>query len=201
MKKFSLLAFVLALLTMIVTSEATVLVFKGTGTRFKGDNTTSSKVSTTVYFVIQYDNVGGTAGQNYFVFTSAAKKTVALNGPRSFGFAQVGTAAAKTNFYVHGGGTYANVFSFAGTYVRFQGLPGALQPLAANPATVPFIKSLSGTFSDVDSTALAFQFPTLTLAFDKVRTQAANALGKNAATLGADIANEFLAKPGYVMGS
>lgn len=201
MKKIPVLAFLIALLIMVVASEATVLVFKGTGTRFKGDNTTSSKVSTTVYFVIQYDNTGGTAGQNYFVFTSAAKKTVSLNGPRSFGFAQVGTATAKTNFYVHGGGTYNNVFSFAGTYVRFQGLPGGLQPLAANPATVPFIKSLTGTFSDVDSSALVFQFPTLTLAFDKVRTQAANALGKNAATLAADIANEFLAKPGYVMGS
>ena len=60
MKKIPVLAFLIALLIMVVASEATVLVFKGTGTRFKGDNTTSSKVSTTVYFVIQYDNTGGT---------------------------------------------------------------------------------------------------------------------------------------------
>ena len=92
-------------------------------------------------------------------------------------------------------------FNFSSSYVRFQGLPGALQPLSGNPATVAFIKSLTGTFSDVDSSALVFQFPTLTLAFEKVRTQAANAAGKNAATLANDIFQEFVTKPGFTVGS
>ena len=115
MKKIPFLAFLIALLTMVVASDATVLVFKGTGTRYKANNAVvgplSSKVSTTVYFVIQYDNAcGNTPGQNYFVFTSAAKKTVSLNGPRSFGFCQVGTPTTKVNFYVHGAGSYGDVF-------------------------------------------------------------------------------------------
>ena len=201
MKKIPLLAFVIALFSMVAASDATVLVFKGTGSRYKSNGATSSKVSTVVYFVVQYDNTGGTPGQNYFVFTSAAKKTVALNGPRSFGFVQVGTPTAKVDFYINGSGTYTDVFNFAANYVRFQGAAGALQPLAASPATVPFLKSLMGTITDADTSPLVFEIPTITLSFDKVRTQAANALNKNAATLGADIANEFLAKPGYVVGS
>lgn len=201
MKKNHLLASLFAFLCLTVASPATVLVFKGSAVRYKGNGTSSDKVSTAVYFVIQYDATGGTQGANYFVFTSPGKKTVSLNGPRNFGFVQTGAGATKVNFYVESTGSFNTVFNFSSTYVRFQGAPGAVQPLASSPATVTFIKSLTGTFSDLDSSPLAFEFPSLTLSFDKVRTQAANALGKSAAALATDIANEFLAKPGYTMGS
>ena len=200
MKKMTLLVFLLSLFSMLAASDATVLVFKGTATRYKADGSTSSKVSTTVYFFIQYDNTGATAGQNYFVFTSAAKKTVSLNGPRSFGFVQVGSPTAKVDFYVNGSGTYTNVFSFAANYCRFQGAPGAHQPLATDPSTVLFMKTLTGTITDADTSPLVFEFPSITMSFDKTDTQAANGAGKTAATAATDFANALLAK-GYVMGS
>jgi hypothetical protein len=198
MKKMPFLAaFFLALFCQASLSEAAVVVYKGTATRFKAiGNNPATKVSTLVYFIVQFD--GGSPNQNYFVFSSAAKKTYFQLGPRGFGTSNVNTAPTVTDFLV------SDVASASSShYIRFQGVVSALQLFSGSLNTTGFPRSFSGTYCDLDSSGglVLFSIPAITLTFDKMRTQKANALSKDAATLANDIAGEFAAKPFYTVGS
>jgi hypothetical protein len=198
MKKIPFLAtLIFTFLCLTVLSHATVVVYKGTATRFKAlGNNPATKVSTLVYFVVQFD--GANTGQNYFVFSSAAKKTYSQLGPRGFGLNAVNTAPTVTDFLVSDVAT-----GNSSHYTRFQGVVSALKLNSGNPATSAFPRSFTGTYSDFDTASglTLFLIPAITLNFDAARTQAANALTKDAATVANDIAGEFASKPFWVVGS
>lgn len=197
MKRLSLVAACAALLGMSVASEATVVVFKGTATRFKAlGNSAPTKVSTTVFFVVDFDQ---SVNQNYFVFASAAKKTYSSFGPRAFGTITVATFPAVTDFLISDAANQTSSH-----YVRFQGAAASLQLVAGNATQVSFPRALTGTYCDIDGNGnnlVLFSIPSITLTFDKVRTQKANAVNNpTAAGTAAMIETEYH-KPGWTVGS
>jgi hypothetical protein len=193
MKANLLLAVVAALLGMSLTSEATVIVYKGTGRILRGNNLTAKPVATTLFFVVDFNTL---EGRWVFAQTVNGVKSVFDDGPRFYGIADVNTAPNRTVTYSTTSFAYTNAATFNFFSVRLAGKKANvfLTAGAALPATIG--KSMAGSYSFNDGTNDHVVDGPVAVAVDLKRTQFSNGNSLAVAAAAGAIVNEYIGK-GY----
>lgn len=160
--------FMLALLSTV--ADAEVLIYRGTGRITRGNGTERHVVITTLFFVLDTTNLGGS-----FVFAQniAGAKSVFDDGQRAYGLAQVGASNSKYTTYTNASGSYNNFQSFTFSSARLGGVDGKIFLTAGAPTFFPAPRALSGSYSLTTGTPLAID-GTFALVIDTIRTQFAN---------------------------
>ncbi len=167
---------------------ATVVVYKGSGTRTRGDGITATKAACQIYFVFDFDTLAGN-----LIIAETRNKVVFDNGSRNYGIAEINTLPKDTIYLTAGDSSFVGPRNFSNRHVRFQGAKSLIQLLPGNvqPGNLP--KNLNAFHSDTFGTPFVF-IGSYTLTFDAGRTQTANTANKTVATVSQDIRTDFVAR-------
>ncbi|MDB6151934.1 MAG: hypothetical protein JWL90_387 [Chthoniobacteraceae bacterium] len=184
------LAWVVAstIFALLNAAEATVVVYKGSGTRTSGDGILATRTVCQIYFVFDFDTLAGN-----LIIAETKNKIVFDNGNRNYGIAELNTLPKDTVYLTSGDSSFNGPRNFAMRHVRFQGTKSLIQllPGGVQPGNLP--KSLSCFHSDTFGSPFAF-VAGYQLTYDQDRTQSANIAGKNTAAVSADIRTNFVAR-------
>ncbi len=193
MKAKLLLAVLVALLGTSIISEATVIVYKGTGKILRGNNVTAKPVATTLFFVVDFNSL---EGRWVFAQTVNGVKSIFDDGSNFYGLADVNTTPTRTVTYSNTNFAYTNAANFTFFSVRLAGKKANvfLTATATLPATIG--KSMAGSYSFNDGTNDHVVDGPVAVSVDLKRTQFSNGNGLVVAQAAGAIITEYLGK-GY----
>jgi hypothetical protein len=191
MKKLtSLAAFFLTLLVWASTSEAVVIVYKGTGAIVRGNDVTAKTVSTTLFFILDPTTF---EGRWIFAQTIAGAKTIFDDGSNQYGLAaDIQTSGLGSAYYAHSTFAFTDPDSFNSFCVRLGGKKADVVTVA-NQAPVRIAKSMKGSYSFINGIKVVDG--TVSVAVDLKRTQTFNQNALSVAGAAQVILNEYTAPP------
>ena len=193
MKAKLLLALVATLLGTSLVSEATVIVYKGTGRILRGNSLTAKPVATTLFFVVDFNTL---EGRWVFAQTVNGLKSIFDDGARSYGIAEVNTTTARTVTYATTSFAYVNPTSFSFFSVRLAGKKANVFLTAGAPVPATIGKSMAGSYSFTEGTPHVVDGP-VAVSVDLKRTQFSNGNNLTVAQAAAAIINEYVPGKGY----
>ena len=192
MKKITLLVLLLALFGMATVSEATVIIYKGTGKFLRGDSVQAKTVSTTLFFVVDFNTL---QGDFVFAQTIAGLKTIYDDGTRNYGIAEVKNSAnSSTVYYTSADGAFNNATSFTFRGFRMGGKKANVFLKAGDPLPATIPKTVVGSYSFATGTPHVIDGP-FTMSVDLKRTQFSNQNNLTTSQAIGAIINEYTAAP------
>jgi hypothetical protein len=192
MKSIRFLLVLVSLLLFSQAAQATVIVYKGTGRITRGNANESKIVSTTLFFVVDFDTL---VGEFVFAQNINGAKTIYRDGVRNYGYSEVKTSpTASKVFFTSADGTFAatNNFTFRG--IRMGGVKAKVFLLAGAPAPATIPKTVTGSDSFATGNPLLIDGP-FTISVDLKKTQFANLNTLTADQAVGAILNEYTAPP------
>jgi hypothetical protein len=191
MKKLtSLAAFFLTLLVCSATSDAAVIIYKGTGAIVRGNDVTAKTVSTTLFFILDPATF---EGRWIFAQSIAGAKTIFDDGSRQYGLAaDIQTSGLGSAYYAHSNFNFTDPDSFDSFCVRLGGKKAEVVTVA-NQAPVIIAKTMKGSYSFINGVKVVDG--TVSVTVDVKRTQTANQNALSVVGAANVILNEYTAPP------
>jgi hypothetical protein len=192
MKTMRILPAIFTLLLLSAAAQATVIVYKGSGSMRRGNATDSKAVATTLFFVVDFNTL---VGEFVFAQTISGAKTIYRDGPRNYGYSEVKTSpTASRVYFTSADGAFAatNNFTFRG--IRMSGVKSKvfLTAGAVAPATIP--KPVTGSYSFATGNPFIID-GNLTMTVELKKTQFANTNNLTVDQAIGAIINEYTTPP------
>lgn len=152
-------------------SQADVVVYRGTGILIRGNSVQAKAVTTTLFFVHDFNAL---TGQFVLLQTIGGLKTIYTDTSLNYGIAKVKTAPPPKIYYTSTARSFTNPTNFTNAAYRMGGREAKVNLRAGQPVPSLIPKTLTGSYSFTQGFPLVID-GNFTLTLDSVRTQSDNA--------------------------